>query len=621
MRRGHLRRCVKSPARLLDPNDPAWPLQHCHHVTNPPHMTAVHRMLKTRPRVSGYLALPERLPWALLFAASLAMFTVGASGTTRAPFLRDMARDLAVGVPLVANLVAASSISWGITSILAGMGSDRWGRRKFLVGGPAALVFAAIGIATSASFVGVAIWVTIAGAFCGLFSGVIFNEVSARVAPTLQGRALGWVMSGQSLTLLIGVPLAAWVGAYIGWRGVNLCIAGFALLTALGKPASLSPDDARIEANRIKGQAASGADPAEAEAERRQRGATLQRLAADYEKALQKRPKMRGSGLPSPEYVADEMTQVRLSLADMEAEALPAANLTVQHIRQLLYRTEGAAAPRARFGALHRFCDWLQDAGHIQANPCMQIARSRRPKAPPARAHYLTPAELGRLWRAAGSLRKSVWRDLARFLIAVPCRRGEAARMDWSQVDLDATEWRQPSYLTKNRDPHRLHLHPLALDVLKARQQAAAKTQANDDPEKVARILAAGRPRSGLVFPAPISGGVVDTFSDLKAGLTKATCPKEGEHGAVLDGWTWHDFRRSFATALGEAGVPEAVADAVLNHRQAATRGGVLGVYQRSSRRPEQVKAMQFWGRLLATTIDGAREAGAEVVQLHANAS
>jgi integrase len=88
---------------------------------------------------------------------------------------------------------------------------------------------------------------------------------------------------------------------------------------------------------------------------------------------------------------------------------------------------------------------------------------------------------------------------------------------------------------------------------------------------------------------------------------------------AGLTGWTWHDFRRSFATALGETGISETVADAVLNHRQSATRGGVLGVYQRASRWPEQVKAMQLWGRLLAAAIEG-RDAGAEVIPLPAAA-
>jgi predicted MFS family arabinose efflux permease len=181
--------------------------------------------------IANRLAARERMPWPLLVAASLAMFTVAASGTTRAPFLIDMARDLDASVPLIANLVAINSITWGITSIIAGAGADRWGTRPFLLGGPLGLAVAATGIAHAGSFLGVAVWATIAGAFCGLFSGTIFTEVSARVLPTQQGRALGWVMSGQSLTLLIGVPLAAWVGSWIGWRGVNLCIAGLALLT------------------------------------------------------------------------------------------------------------------------------------------------------------------------------------------------------------------------------------------------------------------------------------------------------------------------------------------------------------------------------------------------------
>jgi integrase len=99
----------------------------------------------------------------------------------------------------------------------------------------------------------------------------------------------------------------------------------------------------------------------------------------------------------------------------------------------------------------------------------------------------------------------------------------------------------------------------------------------------------------GLVFPAPISGRAIGTFSQLKRKLDVA---------AEMTGWTWHDFRRSFATALGEAGVSEAVADAILNHRQSATRGGVLGVYQRATRWPEQLKAMQLWGQLLAGALN-----------------
>jgi MFS transporter, DHA1 family, inner membrane transport protein len=192
------------------------------------------RPIKVPLRVTARLSLSGRLPWALLAAASLAMFTAAASGTTRAPFLIDMARDLRVSVPLVANLVAITSISWGLASMFAGAGSDRWGRRPFLIGGPLALAVASSGVATAETYLGVVAWATLGGGCSGMFTGVIFTEVSGRVSAGQQGRALGWVMSGQSLTLLIGVPVAAWVGSSIGWRGVNLCVAALAAASAIG---------------------------------------------------------------------------------------------------------------------------------------------------------------------------------------------------------------------------------------------------------------------------------------------------------------------------------------------------------------------------------------------------
>ena len=67
-----------------------------------------------------------RFPWALLGAACLGTFAVTSGGTTRAPFLIDMAADLEVGLPMVANLFGLTSVAWGITSFLAGTGSDRW---------------------------------------------------------------------------------------------------------------------------------------------------------------------------------------------------------------------------------------------------------------------------------------------------------------------------------------------------------------------------------------------------------------------------------------------------------------------------------------------------------------
>ncbi len=396
----------------------------------------------------------------------------------------------------------------------------------------------------------------------------------------------------RGLALIVNQTTITWSYAYRP-RGINPETGrrwGNRTIT-IGNPASHSPDDARAETNRIKGRAAAGHDPAaerkaQAAADQRKRGTTLSRLVEDYSVALARRQKMNGPGLPTVRYVAAEVVQLRLAIAAMNGEEISASSIGAADLRRLIDASSQGAIGRRRFGSMHRFFDWCQSAGHVSVNPCTLIDRGSRPRAPPARSHYMAPTVLAQLWRAADGLRAPAWRDLARFLIAVPCRRAEGATMEWRHVDLASSEWHQPGHLTKNAEAHRLHLHPLALAILRARYEAA------------------DRPTTGLVFEAPVSRGPIDNFHDLKIALTESS---------GVSGWRWHDTRRSFATALGEAGIPEVVADAILNHRQSATRSGVLSVYQRASRWPEQVKAMELWGRLLTAAIEG-RDTDANVL-------
>lgn len=198
------------------------------------------------------------MPWLLLGAACLGSFAATASGTTRAPFLIDMARDLSVNLVLVANLVSMTATAWGITSFVAGWASDRLGRRAFLIGGPFALALCMLGVSQAGDFLGVAIWATIGGGCSGTFMGVIFAEVAERVAASHRGRALSWVMAGQSLTLVVGVPLAAWVGASIGWRGWHVALATLAAAGSLSLYAATARTTAAAAARRRAAAAARG---------------------------------------------------------------------------------------------------------------------------------------------------------------------------------------------------------------------------------------------------------------------------------------------------------------------------------------------------------------------------
>jgi hypothetical protein len=75
-------------------------------------------------------------------------------------------------------------------------------------------------------------------------------------------------------------------------------------------------------------------------------------------------------------------------------------------VRRLTSEGGDGANLRAPFGALSRFLDWCQDAGHIEVNPCALIGRARRPRTPQPRAHDLTIPEFARLSRAADMFKR-----------------------------------------------------------------------------------------------------------------------------------------------------------------------------------------------------------------------
>ena len=163
-------------------------------------------------------AVGARLPWGMLVTLAVVTFLVTGSAVSIAPFLLDIARDLGSTLAAVANLVALMSISWGVVSVTAGAASDRVGRRPVLVAAVLTLGAARLGLALSHGYGAAMLWQLLAGVGGGGYMGTVFATVSDHVAPAQRGRALGWVITGQSLSLVVGVPLVTLLGALGGWR-------------------------------------------------------------------------------------------------------------------------------------------------------------------------------------------------------------------------------------------------------------------------------------------------------------------------------------------------------------------------------------------------------------------
>jgi integrase len=352
----------------------------------------------------------------------------------------------------------------------------------------------------------------------------------------------------------------------------------------IGSFPAMTLDQARKEARRLRSSVDLGRDPSgervkAREATKLERAAAVAVLVAQYEEAVKDRPSLRGSGAISAAHASAEAASVRRAMVRMDLAARPVADVKPADILAFLH-AEAARPATAfmQFSAFGRFLEWCREQGHIVLNPCDAIPRAKRPRPPAPRSRVVALPDLARLWLAADTLADPLG-DLARMLIAVPVRRGEAARMAWQDIDLRTGAWTLPGAITKNGDAHRIAIPAIALSILRTRHKDA------------------GRPKAGLVFPSPRAEKPVEGWTSIKTVLAQMS---------GFSAWTWHDFRRSFASLMAERGIAEPVADAVLNHRQSSTRGGVLGVYQHAERRPEQDAAMKAWGTTLAAAISAA---------------
>jgi hypothetical protein len=67
---------------------------------------------------------------------------------------------------------------------------------------------------------------------------------------------------------------------------------------------------------------------------------------------------------------------------------------------------------------------------------------------------------------------------------------------------------------------------------------------------------------------------------------------------------TFHDFRRTIVSTLGDHGFDPVTTDMLLNHSASATMPGVMGTYQQSELLKKRAEAVELWADQLFAAID-----------------
>ncbi|MDP4556261.1 tyrosine-type recombinase/integrase [Halomonas meridiana] len=277
-------------------------------------------------------------------------------------------------------------------------------------------------------------------------------------------------------------------------------------------------------------------------------------------------------------------------------------------IIDVLEQASGKAKVEARhsLNLLRQLLRYCQKREQIEVNPTdgLTPADIAATASAPRQRHLPLP-ELRQLWQAIDDARADNQGKATTAVLSVPvanalklliltgCRRGEVAFMRWEEIG--KTEWTIPAERTKSRRQHKVHLCPLALELLAEQRQLDAGEYVFTSTQGTGRPL----------HP--------DSLSTTIARL-QGRARKEHDETAPLyhlEHFTTHDLRRSFATQATET----LMADPLLVEMMLAhAPPKLMGTYNRAARWKSQVDVWQRWGEKVANMV--AQDPGSNVVAL-----
>ena len=264
----------------------------------------------------------------------------------------------------------------------------------------------------------------------------------------------------------------------------------------------------------------------------------------------------------------------------------PVTEITRRDVVRLL---EGLVDDGRRLTAHHviahlsKLFNWAlsRDAYGLETSPVVHgmskdIVGPKRP-----RQRVLSEQEMIEVWRATLRL-SDPFGPFTRMLLVTGQRLREVAQARWSEIDLAARLWTIPATRMKGGAAHEIPLSPLAIEILESIRPAVCKLDMY-----VFTTTSGSRPISG--------------FSKAKVALDQII---NAGRETPIDGFVFHDLRRTMRTALSGLPVPDNVAELVIAH----ARPGLHRTYDLHSYRDEKQRALELWSQKLLSIVEPARE-------------
>src|SRR5690242_14838669 len=153
-----------------------------------------------------------------LFWLALAAFVGATEGGLIGGVLPSISKDMGVTTGQAGLMMVGYALAYAIGTPLMAVVLGGVGRRRILGWSEFGLAVCALLIALAPVFPLIVGFRTVLAVCAGTFTGTAM-ATAAMIAPAGQrGRAIQIVTMGQSLAVLVGVPLGAYVAAHYSWR-------------------------------------------------------------------------------------------------------------------------------------------------------------------------------------------------------------------------------------------------------------------------------------------------------------------------------------------------------------------------------------------------------------------
>jgi integrase len=326
-------------------------------------------------------------------------------------------------------------------------------------------------------------------------------------------------------------------GMYIGKTAKTWCvqqrIANKTKRVVLGKYPTMTAEQARNTAKKRIGELAAGIDPVKVSRENKVKAVTLGEVFAEFLKSRTLKPKTVRDYTGVMNNIYPDWQ--KLPITDISRDAVERRHNKAGTERGHAYANLGARTLRSVLNYASAKYETGKGLSILPENPIKRISQTRCWYKVKPRTGHLKAHQLKAWFDAVLGIDNPTIRDYLQFVLLTGCRKAEAAKLQWPDIDLN-----DKSYVL--RDPKNGRRMQLPLSDYLAAMLTKRKASST----------------SVFVFPGDgVSGHLVEPKRQIYKVIGLTDLP-----------FTMHDLRRTFVTIAESLDISAYSVKALVNHKQ-----------------------------------------------------